>query len=107
MDTLGDKIRRGGYRQISHVLRRVDLETVNETVAHVKTQVLVDTGRHTSTSRDRRTWQHTSKFGAYVLVDTLADKLAEVEFLTLNETLARMKAHACPHTHLQASRGEK
>ena len=42
---------------------------------------------------------------AYVLVDTLADKLAEVEVLTLNETLAQKKAQACPHTGLQASRG--
>ena len=44
---------------------------------------------------------------AYVLVDTLADKLAEMKVLTLNETLAQIKAHACPHTHLQASRGGK
>ena len=58
------KIRRGGYGQIWYVLRWVHLETVNETVAHVKTQVLVDTGRQTSTSRDRRTWQHTRKFGS-------------------------------------------
>ena len=56
------KIRRGGYGQISYVLRWVDLETVNETVVHVKTQVLVDTVRQTSTSRDRRTWQQTRKF---------------------------------------------
>ena len=33
---------------------------------------------------------------AYVVVDTLADKLAEKEVLTLNETLAQIKAHACP-----------
>ena len=30
------KIRRGGYRQISHVLRRAYIETANETVALVK-----------------------------------------------------------------------
>ena len=42
---------------------------------------------------------------AYVMVDTLADKLAQVEVLTLNETLAQKKAHACPHNHLQVSRG--
>ena len=42
---------------------------------------------------------------AYVLVDTLADKLKEAEVLTLSETLAQKKAHACPHTHLQASSG--
>ena len=56
-------MRRGAYRQISHGLRRVDVETVNETVAQVKVQALVDTGRHTSPSRDRGTWQHTRKFG--------------------------------------------
>ena len=41
---------------------------------------------------------------AYVLVDTLADKLAELKFLTPNETLAQIKARGCPDTHLQASR---
>ena len=30
------KIRRSAYRQISHVLRSADVETVNETVALVK-----------------------------------------------------------------------
>ena len=101
------KIRRGGYRQISHVLRWGDLATVNETVAHVKTQVLLDTGRHTTQVEiDARGNTHVS-LQAYVLVDTLADKLAELEVLTLNETLAQMKAHACPHTNLQASRGGK
>ena len=39
------------------------------------------------------------------MVDTLADKLAQVEVLTLNETLAQKKAHACPDNHLQVSRG--
>ena len=65
IETLGEtvvKIRRGAYRQISHVLRSADVETVNETVALVKAQALVDTSRHTSTRRNRRTWQHTTKF---------------------------------------------
>ena len=44
---------------------------------------------------------------AYVLVDTLADKLAELKVLTANETLAQIKARGFPHTHLQASRGGK
>ena len=35
---------------------------------------------------------------AYVLVDTLADKLAEMKVLTLNETLAQMKARLSPHS---------
>ena len=43
----------------------------------------------------------------YVLVDTLADKLAELKVLTPNETLAQIKVLGCPHTHLQASRGGK
>ena len=42
---------------------------------------------------------------AYGLVDKLAEKLAELKVLTLNETLAQIKACACPHTHLQASTG--
>ena len=44
---------------------------------------------------------------AYVLVDTLAEKLAELKVLPPNETLAHIKARGCPHTHLQASRGGK
>ena len=44
---------------------------------------------------------------AYVLVDTLADKLAELKVLPPNETLAHIKARGCPHTHLRASRGGK
>ena len=56
------KIRRAAYRQICHGLRRVDVVTVNETVAQVKAEALVDTGRPTSTSRDRGMWQHTRKF---------------------------------------------
>ena len=44
---------------------------------------------------------------AYVLVVTLADKLAELKVLTPNETLAQIKARGCPLTHLQASRGAK
>ena len=35
---------------------------------------------------------------AYVLVETLADKLAELKVLTPNETLAHIKARGCPHT---------
>ena len=42
---------------------------------------------------------------AYVVVDTLADKLAEVEVLTVNETLAQQTAHAYSNTRSQASRG--
>ena len=44
---------------------------------------------------------------AYVFVDTLADKLAQLKVLTPNETLAQIKARGCPHTHLKASRGGK
>ena len=42
---------------------------------------------------------------SYVVDDALADKLAEVEVLTLNETLAQKTAH--PFSHSQASRGGK
>ena len=99
------KIRRGGYRQISHVLRSADVETVNETVALVKAQALVDTGRHTSTRRDRRTWQHTSKFGGLRFSRHTGRQTSTGGGSTLNETLAQMKAHACPYSHLKAIRG--
>ena len=75
---------------------------MNETVAHVKAQALVVTGRQTSTSGNTQV-----SLEAYVLVDTLADKLAELKVLPPNETLAHIKARGCPHTHLQASRGGK
>ena len=42
---------------------------------------------------------------AYVVVDTLADKLAEVEVLTVNETLSQQTAHAYSNTRSQARRG--
>ena len=42
---------------------------------------------------------------AYVVVDTLADILAEVEVLTVNETLAQQTGHAYSNTRSQASRG--
>ena len=44
---------------------------------------------------------------SYVVVDALADKLAEVEVLTLNETLAQKTAHPSSHSRSQASRGGK
>ena len=42
-------------------LRKVDVETLNDPVAEVKVQELVDTVRQTSTDESRRTWQHTRK----------------------------------------------
>ena len=44
---------------------------------------------------------------AYVVVDTLPDKLAELEVLTVNETLTQKTAHASPNTRPQASTGEE
>ena len=41
--------------------RTVEVETVNETVAEVKGQALVDTVRYAITYESRRTWQHTRK----------------------------------------------
>ena len=38
------------------------------------------------------------------MVDALADKLAEVKVLTLNETLAQKTAHPSSHSCSQASR---
>ena len=90
------KIRRGGYGQISYVLRWVDLETVYGTVAQLKAQALVDTGRQTSTTRDRRTCQHTNKFRGLRFSRHTSRQTSK---------LAQIKARACPHTHLQASRG--
>ena len=42
-------------------LRKVDVETLNDPVAEVKVQELLDTVRQTSTDESRRTWQHTRK----------------------------------------------
>ena len=50
-------------KKLAYGLRKVDVETVNETVTEVKAQALVDTVRHTSTDGSRRTWQHTTKGG--------------------------------------------
>lgn len=61
---------------------------MNKTVAGMKAQVLVETGRHTSTDRGRDTWEHTSKGGGEEVVDTLADKLV----LTLSEILSDVRA---------------
>lgn len=41
----------------------MDVETVNETVAEVKTPALVDTVRHTSIDESKLTWQQTRKRG--------------------------------------------
>ena len=38
--------------QLAYELRTVNFESLNETRADVKAQALVDTGRHTSTSRE-------------------------------------------------------
>ena len=45
------------------------------------------------------------KVEARVVVDTLADKLAEVEVLTLSKKLGEKMAHTLHHTRLPASRG--
>ena len=46
---------------LAYVQRRVEVETVNETVAEVKGQALVDTIRYAITYGSRRAWQHTRK----------------------------------------------
>ena len=84
---------------MAYVQRRVEVETVNETVAEVKGQALVGTVRYAITYGNRRAWQHTrKKVEDYGVVDTSADKLVQVEVLILNETLAEKKAQACRHT---------
>ena len=45
------------------------------------------------------------KLQARVVVDTLADKVAEVEVLTLSKNLGKKIAYTLHHTGLQASRG--
>ena len=42
---------------------------------------------------------------ARVVVDTLADKVAEVKVLTLRKKLGEKMAHALHHTRLLPSRG--
>ena len=46
---------------LAYVQRRVEVETVNETVTEVKGQALVDTVRYAITYGSRRAWQHTRK----------------------------------------------
>ena len=46
---------------LAYVQRRVEVATVNEKVAEVKGQALVDTVRYAITCGSRRTWQHTRK----------------------------------------------
>ena len=46
---------------LAYVQRRVEVETVNETVAEVKGQALVDTVRYAITYGSRRAWQLTRK----------------------------------------------
>ena len=48
---------------LAYMQRWMDVETVNETVAEVKAQALVDTVRYAITYGSRRTWQHTRKKG--------------------------------------------
>ena len=66
IDTLGETVAQryaeALISKLAHGVRRVDVKTVNETV---QAQALVDTGRQTSTHRDRRTWQNTRKFGGF------------------------------------------
>ena len=45
----------------AYKLRKVDVETLNDPVAEVKVQELVDPVRQTSIDKSRRTWQHTRK----------------------------------------------
>ena len=67
-------------------LRKMDVEAVNATVAKLNPQPMVDAGSDTRTDVRCDTLQHTSKGGG--LCGSLADKLAEVEILTLGEKLA-------------------
>ena len=48
-------------KKLAYELRKVDVETLNDPVAEVKVQELLDTVRQTSTDESRRTWQHTRK----------------------------------------------
>ena len=62
-ETVAQKYAEVLLKKLAYGLRKVDVETVNETVAQIKSQPPVDTDRHTRTGGVRDTWQHTRKGG--------------------------------------------
>ena len=64
---------------------------VNENLAEMNAEPVLDTGRHIRTDVGRDTWQDTSEGGR--LGSSLADKLAELEILTLAEKIANKIAY--------------
>lgn len=60
-ESAGQRYAAALLNSFAYKLRKVDVETLNDPVAEVKVQELVDTGRQTSTDEIRRAWQHTRK----------------------------------------------
>ena len=69
----------------------MDVRAVNENLAEMNAEPVLDTGRHIRTDVGRDTWQDTSEGGR--LGSSLADKLAELEILTLAEKIANKIAY--------------
>ena len=90
------------YPHVFPLANKLQNNTLGNTLLKLKAEVLVVTQVEMLAPGNTQI-----SLKAYVLVDTLADKLVEAEVLTLSETHAQNKAHACPYTHLQASRGAK
>ena len=61
VDAIADSLAEINVKTLGDKLGHVEAEELVDTMVH--RQALVDTGRHTSPSRDRGTWQHTRKFG--------------------------------------------
>ena len=76
----------------------MNFETLNEPRAEIKVQALVDTGKHTSTSRERYSCLNTPKVEAEVFFDIHAESLAEEKVQTLPWTLAEVNAKALSKT---------
>ena len=73
-------------------LRKVDVTTVNERVAELKAQALVNTGRHTSTNQDWYDCLQTAEVEAKKFFDIQAQRLAAAKVAKLAWTLDEVNA---------------
>ena len=60
-ESAGQRYAAALLNSFAYKLRKVDVEKLNDPVAEVKVQELVDTVRQTSTDESRRAWQHRRK----------------------------------------------
>ena len=75
IETLAKTVARRFYevlmKQLAQKLKTVNFETLNEPSVDVNVQALEDTGKHTSTSRERYSCLSTLKVEAEVFFDIL------------------------------------